>query len=75
METIKYSRKLTALQPRQYEQFQDEPHRTTRIDITEDQDLVDLLYQAPKVPELAERLLRMVSDYRAAAAQPPTSTE
>ena len=75
LNTTKYTRKVTALQPRQYEQFRDEPHKTTRIDITDDQDLVDLLYQPPNVQELHEWLLRMVTNSRAAAATTSTGTD
>ena len=73
---VQYYRKITGLQPRRdIEHFQDEPHRTTRFDITDNQDLVDLLYKAPDTTNLADWLFQMVVNSRADADTPSTRTD
>ena len=73
---ITYYRKITGLQPRRdIEHYNDEPHKTTRFDITDQQDLVDLLYTAPNTDQLANWLYQMVVNSRADAETTSTRTD
>ena len=58
---VQYYRKVTGLQPRRdIEHYNDEPHRTTRFDITDNQELTDLLCRAPNTDNLTDWLFQMV---------------
>ncbi len=73
---VAYYRKITGLQPRRdIEHFEDEPHRTTRFDITDNQELVDVLYKAPNTDQLADWLFQMVVNSRADDSTPSTRTD